>query len=88
MFNRIVVKAAFDCITLIEDDCASEPMQIYQGDTGIMHWYWPKSRYVPEPKIIWDKDQKKIPRGVLFENLEFVGLEQDGHRVIVAFSGS
>ncbi len=79
---NIVVRAIAGGQTLTED-LRNDLFHFSKDETGVLDWRYAKGGSLI-PLVIWDNDPKKESRRVWFTQLEIIGLEHVGQRLLIS----
>jgi hypothetical protein len=79
---KIVVRALEGSETITENH-QEDLFRFSKGDTGILTWRFANGGSLT-PLVIWDNDPKKKSWRVYFIQLEIIGLEHMGQRLLIS----
>jgi hypothetical protein len=83
MRNRVIVKAVLGGLSKPEQGSGQRELKVAPGETGLMYWVVVEHFRSPEPRVIWDTDPARVPRTVLLQEVEVIGIERNGRRMQV-----
>lgn len=83
MTNHVVVKALVNLKSKSEEIAGNTEIEVKRGDIGHIRWLITENADFPETRIVWDADSARIPRLCCLREVEVVGIESGGSRVVV-----
>ncbi len=79
---RIIIQAVDNGETLAEESQKNN-FRFRKNDTGVLTWRYAKEGALL-PLVIWDNDPKKESRRILFIQIEIIGVENMGKRLLIS----